>query len=701
MFARRRPCVCLLAWLLVAHVSALAEPVRLYVGPAGNNEWSGAARSASPDRADGPLADLAGARDRLRQLRVAGGLPEGAVVELADGAYFVREAVRFLPEDSGTVEGPVVFRAAAGARPVIHGGRMITGWREEDGVWVADVPEARNGAWIFGELWVNGERRTPARTPNAANAWGDNPPDTDFFFTAGPVETPNADTGKADKSNTSFRYRAEDLDQFASPENAIFVVFHSWETSELRVKTLDREKGIVEFTGPAVWPFGNWQANQRYFVERVREALDSPGEWYLDSAAGRVSYMPFPGEKIGGGEIVAPVSRQLITLEGDIAAGKFVEHLRFEGIEFRYTDFPIAPQGHSDAQAAFSVDAAVQAVGARHCVFERCFIGNTGNYALWFRAGCQDNVLRHSELYDLGAGGVRIGEGGSPATPAEAAERNVIDNNFIREGGRTFRGAVGVWIGRSSYNDVTHNDISHFRYTGVSVGWSWGYAESSAHDNHIDHNRIHHIGLGQLNDMGGVYLLGIAPGTTVSGNVVHDVSSHPALYGGWGLYTDEGSSNVVLENNIVYRTRTGGFHQHYGRENRVANNVFAYSAGPQVVRSREEEHASFTFERNIVLFDNGQLLGSTWKNDNWTMDNNCYWDESGAAISFAGRGLEEWRAKGHDAHSIIADPLFADPRNGDFSVKATSPALALGFAPSGAFAAGLYGEPRWINRPKN
>ncbi len=682
-----------------APMLAAADPMRLYVSPSGNDAWSGAAAEANAAGSDGPLATITAARDKLRALKARSALPEGAIVVLRQGVYAISSAIVFTSEDSGSPGAPILYTAQNGETPVISGGRAIAGWRREGDLWAADLSDVRDGTWSFESLWVNGERRQRARTPNPVHPWGDEPVDADTFFTQGPVEETN-EKGEKARSGTKFIYREGDLQAWPDLDEALFIIYHSWEISLMRVKALDTANRVVEFTGGAAWAYGQWQPDQRYFVENIRAALDQPGEWYLDRKAGTLYYWSMPGEKPETSKVIAPVAKQLLVLQGDPAAEKFVEHLRFEGLSFKHTDYTIEPQGHSDPQAAYSVSAAVEVTGARNCTIERCTVQHVANYGVWFRSGSQHNALRQCEVFDLGAGGVRMGETSDPATPAAVASHNVVDNCYIHDGGRIFRGAVGVWIGRSSYNQVTHNEICDFRYTGVSVGWSWGYAESSANHNRIELNHIHHIGRGQLNDMGGIYTLGISPGTALRGNVIHDVWSHPRLYGGWGLYTDEGSSNILIENNLVYDVRTGSFHQHYGRDNWVVNNILAYSAEPQIVRSREEDHTSFMFERNIVLFDNGNLLGSTWKNGNWIIDHNLYWDTSGKPLSFSGRTLDQWRTEGHDLHSVVADPKFADVANRDFHFASNTPALEIGFQPFDYSRAGLYGDEAWVRRTK-
>jgi hypothetical protein len=242
---------------------------------------------------------------------------------------------------------------------------------------------------------------------------------------------------------------------------------------------------------------------------------------------------------------------------------------------------------------------------------------------------------------------------------------------------------VGVWIGQSSHNTIEHNEIYDFYQTGISVGWTWGYGHSDAHHNDIAFNHVHTIGQNVMSDMGGIYTLGIQPGTIVHDNHVHDIQSFD--YGGWGLYADEGSSNIVMERNLVHHAKTGGFYQHYGSENRILNNIFAFATQFQLEAPKPEPHVSFHFERNVIYWDNGSPLVAECEAGcqiNFKADYNVYWNAVAPAVFPGNVDLDRWREESEqDAHSLVADPLFEDASNRDFRLRPGSPALAMGFQP--------------------
>src|SRR5579859_4135410 len=82
-----------------------------------------------------------------------------ATVVLGGGTYFLPETLVLGPEDSGTT-----YRAAPGETVVLSGGRPISNWKKsDDGLLIAQVPEGLR----FNQLFIDGKRRTRARTPNA------------------------------------------------------------------------------------------------------------------------------------------------------------------------------------------------------------------------------------------------------------------------------------------------------------------------------------------------------------------------------------------------------------------------------------------------------------------------------------------------------------------------------------------------------
>lgn len=690
-----RWCEVAVCWtvVLLAAASLPAAEADFYVAPGGNDQWSGKSSEANADKSDGPFATVARAQQAVRQWKGQPTPPDRPiVVALRGGDYFLERPIEFAPEDSGTATAPVIYRAFGEERPVLSGGRRIAGWQVEGGNrWQVDLPEAKDSQWNFAALYVADQRRDRVRLPKQG-----------YYRIAQAVEpSPKA----AGKGHDRFGFTAGELDpQWHDLDVVEVMAFHQWAASRMRIAAIDAEQRIVTVqgntTGDSSW--ARFNQNHRYFVVNVREALSEPGEWYLDRASGRLTYLPKPGEKPETTAVVAPRLRNLVLFAGDLKQRRWVEHIQLQGLTFAHTNWSTPPEGQSFPQAEVNLGAAVAAVAARNLVIENCAVRHTGEYAMGFGAGCKHNRVEGCELVDLGAGGIKIGHalpgtwGETLAAPADEealVSHHTVRNCLIAHGGRLHPAAIGVWIGHSPYNVVEHNDVFDFYYTAFSIGWVWGYANSRAHHNEIAFNHAHHIGQGVLSDMGCTYTLGVSPGTVIHDNHFHDVVSYD--YGGWGLYTDEGSTGIVMKNNLVYRCSRGTFHQHYGKENRVENNILAFGGQHQLQRTRTEPHISFFFERNIVYWDNDSpLLGSNWKDNNFRMDRNVYF-HAGKPVTFAqGLTLEQWQQeREQDKHSLIADPGLMDPQNGDFRLKPDSPALALGFVPFDASRAGRTSPP--------
>ena len=658
-----------LVWSIIAlsfcSAAVSGAIVNLHVATDGQPGWSGTLARPNEAGTDGPLPSIEAARDAIRAARTRGQWADVPItVHVQGGTYPLDEVLTFGPADSGTPGAPVTYKAHEGDRPIISGGRVIREWRitEVNGqtAWVAELPEVKQGQWYFHQLFVDGHRRPRTRLPKEGF----------YTFTSLPLVT--AETYWM-QGQTQAVFEADHIQPWRNLNDVDVVALHFWIESRLPIAEVDESANQVTFTRESTFRLTdthNLQELARYYVENVYEALDTAGQWYLDRPSGTLTYLPLPGETPENVTVVAPRLDQLVRVTGEPDDGPKVSDIAFRGLAFQHADWQLPEDSAGSIQAAVDVPGAVYFEHAVNCILADSEVAHVSGYAVEIGVGSRGTRVDNCTLTDLGGGGVKIGH---------HSQNTTVHNCQIGPGGHIFRSAIGVWIGSSGDNKVTHNHIHHFYYTGVSVGWTWGYQENPAVNNVIEYNHIHHIGQGLLSDMGGIYTLGVSPGTRLRYNLIHDVEAH--TYGGWGLYTDEGSSYILLENNIVYRCSHSGFHQHYGSYNVVKNNIFAFGQEAQMMRSLEEPHTSFVFERNIVYGAIPTVLRGRWKNENYRLEHNVYWRRGGEPMDFDGGTFEDWQHRGHDRYSVIADPLFKDPDNGDFTLDPESPALRTGFQP--------------------
>ncbi|SKB99942.1 Right handed beta helix region [Parapedobacter luteus] len=682
----KHPGIALFLYLIgAAQVTLSAE--KLYVAPHGDD--------GNPGTYAKPLASLAGAQYRIRQISVQNSKKDTIYVHMLPGTYYLSNPLVVTPTDGGTIDAPVIYTAAdETSKPRLHGGIKLDRFEAiSPTLWRVHIPQVTQLGLRFEQLYINGQRRVRARTPNEG-----------YFFKVDSVKqiafSGRSQTGLfVNKRIVPSPSAQNTIKQLLNDtvDGALAVFHQKWTIAKEFVHYADPH-GNIHVIGKEMPSWNTMDSKTRFYIENHPHALDAPGEWFLAND-GYLYYIPIPGESITHTEAVVPTIDKFIIIQGE--KQNPVKHLIFKNLIFSVSGSHTPKEGIPLGQAANAVDAAITVEHANNITFTNCEISNTATYALWFKAGSHKNVVSQCHFHDLGAGGIKIGTTNLPADTVELVRHITVDNNIIQHGGYTYADGVGIAIFHASDNKISHNDIADFRYSGISVGWTWGYGESPAKRNQIVHNHIHHLGWAELSDMGGIYTLGPSEGTVIANNVIHHVFAFD--YGGWGIYTDEGTSHILIENNLVYRCSNAGYMHHYGRDNTIRNNIFALNIESQLQLGKAEDHRSFTFTGNIVYVDSGSVFNSTWHSDEGlkavtTFDRNCYWGISSLENAYHGMDFAAWNARGQDRSSVIADPMFSDPKQGNFHLKSAQVARRIGFEWFDYTQSGVYGEPSWISK---
>ena len=568
---------------------------------------------------------------------------------LADGVHELIETIELGPQDEG-----LVIAAAPGASPVVSAGRRVTDWRVDGkGWWHAQVPSSAR----FSQLYVNGTRRLRPYLPRQG------------YFVQ------DRKLGPDPKGRQCISYRKGEIDpDWKGLADAEICSFHTWTMSRLRPAAVDGAARVVTTTHPYFkaqdnFPFGHTTC---YRVDNLKDALGEPGDWYLDRS-GEVTYVPCAGERPETSEVVAVVLTNAVRLAD-------ATNVTFRGIAFAHVGWNLPAEGFHCSQAASRMGAAIEATRCRGVRLENCTVAHTGGWAVSFGDATEDCAVVRCHLADLGGGGVKIGNGQAGGCRDELVARGcVVEDCLIEDGGRVDPAGCGVWIGNGRDCRIAHNTIRRMYYTGVSSGWRWALGPNPTRGNVIEWNHIHDVGQHVLADMGGIYTLGVQPGTVERFNHIHDID---CKVDGNGIYFDSGSAFIVVSNNVVHDISNAcWFMARISASNTVENNVFAYSRRNQICNPPWQEGSSpSTFRRNVVVWEDAALISAGATGKETKFEDNFAWclDDPEAKLS---------------AGFARVDPGCEDLKRRDFSFRTDSAAVARGFVPFSLDDAGCRGTP--------
>lgn len=273
-----------------------------------------------------------------------------------------------------------------------------------------------------------------------------------------------------------------------------------------------------------------------------------------------------------------------------------------------------------EPQAGVNWPQAVVVKKSETVIFDDCEFSNNMGYSINIKNNSEECVIRNCFFHELGCGAIRVGENHY----SDETHHITITNNLIKGYGNVNASAVGILVAKANNITVINNTVCDGYYTGISLGWTWGYGKSYSYGNYVANNHIHHLMQCLMSDGAGIYTLGKQEGTIIENNYIHDIVSRVFSAAGSSLiYFDEGTSDVIARNNVCFGSHTG-FHEHYGKCNLVEDNVFAYTNQITVRLSNYKMDSLLTVRNNTFIVDCGVAFNPNMVRHG-IIDNNKFW----------------------------------------------------------------------------
>jgi len=612
---------------------------------------------------------------------------EAVNIWLMDGIYYLEKTLVFSPEDGGTQEDPVFYRALNDGKAILSGGRRLeVKWEAfRDGIYKCTVP----AELLIDQLFINDQRQEMARFPNSKA--GKNVFDC-WTLSHSAEADPDHDPLSPGRIAT-----------WKDPSGAYLHAMHRalWGGMHYRVHGKKASGGLdLE---------GGWQNNrpdrmhQTYrFIEHVFEELDAPGEWYFDKEAAVLYYYPRSGQDLDQAVVEVVSLRHLVEFNG--SKEKPVSFIHLEGLVFKHTARTFMDNREPLLRSDWTTyrGGAIFFNGAEHCSITRCELDQLGGNSIFVNNYNRFITIEGCHIHESGANGIAFV--GDPdmvrnpifrygpqdyknmdLTPGPKGDNYpmscLVYDCIIEQTGRTEKQTAPVQISMSRRITVSHCSIYDVPRAGINIseGTFGGHViEYCDVFNTVletgDHGSFNSWGRDRFwdpdiptmnrevgNNPGLPYLDMLEPNTIRNSRWRCD---H-----GWDIDLDDGSSQYHIYNNLLLN---GGLKLREGYYRKVWNNIVVNNGLHPHVWPRNNgdvitRNIFFTSHKAIAM-NRGMEDDEKWGRE---IDYNVFTTSHADRLLFSKNGC--------DLHSIVADPNFRDPVSGDFSIDPAGEVFAQGF----------------------
>ena len=395
--------------------------------------------------------------------------------------------------------------------------------------------------------------------------------------------------GGSGTANYSFVLKwNDDVPPRAVYDQSFLFVHYKWLTLRFKVVSVFADDGSITgtlFTSTPSHHIPIAGKEVGCWIEIVNPKTDYPGNISDDCFVydGNMIHYKSPGLENPQRQDIA------IADEGTLLVIRNCRNVTIRGLHFRNNGIRDITHG-SGCQAEVLTKPCVLIENSDSITIEDCEFSEVMGYcvtAYGNRRPLNNIVIRNCSVHDTFGGGFHL----------TGCHNSSIDNNLISRFGLVQGGAVGVLLRDDTEGcNVTRNTVCYGPYTGISLGWTWGYngnygvngryQESRTVNNVIAHNHVHHCMNRRSDDGGGIYTLGESRGTVIRNNHIHDIFSRKER-NSCAMYFDEGSSHIVFQDNVCHDCEHG-VHIHYGYDLEISRNVFWNCSSEAIFLSRPE-----------------------------------------------------------------------------------------------------------------